>query len=194
MASNIDDVSINSQYPVAGQDNDSQGFRDNFGVIKNNFVAAKAEIELLQDNTAKKNEANNFLGNNILNANLVNISEELNAGGTVTSSQNVDFANGPLQTFTMGGDVTLTTTNWPESGKVGKLRLMIVNDGTSRTLTLGTEAGSTLKFHNDWPTVDGNQNFVNTLTIDSDENPKVIDMWTYNAGSSIFVQYVGQFA
>ena len=58
MASNIDDVSINSAYPVAGQANDSQGFRDNFGTIKSNFVASKAEIEALQDNTAKKNEAN----------------------------------------------------------------------------------------------------------------------------------------
>jgi hypothetical protein len=72
MASNIDDISINQAFPVAGQDNDSQGFRDNFSVIKQNFVDAKAEIEALQDNTAKKNAANNFLGNNITNANLVN--------------------------------------------------------------------------------------------------------------------------
>ena len=30
MASNINDTGVNSNYPVAGQDNDSQGFRDNF--------------------------------------------------------------------------------------------------------------------------------------------------------------------
>jgi hypothetical protein len=187
MASNIDDISINQAFPVAGQDNDSQGFRDNFSVIKQNFVDAKAEIEALQDNTAKKNAANNFLGNNITNANLVNISEELNAVGTLQSSQDVDFSNGPVQTFTLGADVTLTTTGWPESGKVGKLRLILINDGTSHTLTLGTEAGSTLKFHNDWPTQD------NTIEIDNDQNPKVIDLWTYNAGSSIFVKYDGQY-
>ena len=132
MASNIDDVSINSAYPVAGQDNDSQGFRDNFGTIKSNFVASKAEIEALQDNTAKKNEANNFLGNNISNANLVDVSEELNAGGTVQASQNIDFQFGPVQTFIISGDVTLTTTGWPESGKVGKIRVILVNDGTTR--------------------------------------------------------------
>ena len=55
MASNIDSASINALYPVAGQDNDSQGFRDNFSTIKSNFTAAKAEIETLQTNTAKKN-------------------------------------------------------------------------------------------------------------------------------------------
>ena len=190
MASNIDDVSINSAYPVAGQDNDSQGFRDNFGTIKSNFVASKAEIEALQDNTAKKNEANNFLGNNISNANLVDVSEELNAGGTVQASQNIVFQFGPVQTFIISGDVTLTTTGWPESGKVGKIRVILVNDGTTRTLTIGTEAGSTLKYHNDWPYTSPK----NEISVTNDSNPIVIDFWTYNAGSTIFVKYDGTYA
>ena len=67
MASNINDTGVNKDYPVAGQDNDSQGFRDNFNIIKDNFVAAKSEIETLQTNTAKLNVANDFLTNNISN-------------------------------------------------------------------------------------------------------------------------------
>jgi len=199
MASNIDEVSINSEYPIAGQDNDSQGFRDNFGIIKNNFVAAKNEIEDLQDNTAKKNEANNFLGNNITNANLVNVSEELNAGGTLSSSQDVNFTLGPVQTFTVGGDITLTTTDWPESGKVGKIRLILINDGEDRIVTIGTEAGSSLKFNARWPNKSGAGTegdpyvFVNNLTVDSQTDPVVIDFMTYNQGSSIFVDYIGKF-
>jgi hypothetical protein len=199
MASNIDEVSINSEYPIAGQDNDSQGFRDNFGIIKNNFVAAKNEIEDLQDNTAKKNEANNFLGNNITNANLVNVSEELNAGGTLSSSQDVNFTLGPVQTFTVGGDITLTTTDWPESGKVGKIRLILINDGEDRIVTIGTEAGSSLKFNDRWPNKSGAGTegdpyvFVNNLTVDSQTHPVVIDFMTYNQGSSIFVDYIGKF-
>lgn len=199
MASNIDEVSINSEYPIAGQDNDSQGFRDNFGIIKNNFVAAKSEIEDLQDNTAKKNSANNFLGNNITNANLVNVSEELNAGGTLSNSQDVNFTLGPVQTFTVGGDITLTTTDWPESGKVGKIRLILINDGEDRILTIGTEAGSSLKFNARWPNKTGAGTegdpyvFTNNLTIDSASNPVIIDFMTYNQGSSIFVDYIGKF-
>tara|TARA_B110000305_G_C19245417_1_gene542069 strand:+ start:237 stop:812 length:576 start_codon:yes stop_codon:yes gene_type:complete len=190
MASNIDDVSINSAYPVAGQDNDSQGFRDNFGTIKANFVASKAEIETLQDNTAKLNTANNFLTNNISNANLINVSEELNAGGTVQASQNIDFQFGPVQTFIISGDITLTTTAWPASGKVGKIRAIFVNDGTTRTLTIGTEAGSTLKYHNDWPYSSPK----NEISVTNDSNPIVVDFWTYNAGSTIFVKYDGTYA
>jgi hypothetical protein len=36
--STIDDTSIDQTFPVAGQDNNSQGFRDNFSTIKNNFT------------------------------------------------------------------------------------------------------------------------------------------------------------
>ena len=49
MASNINSSGeLNDEYPVAGQDNDSQGFRDNFSKVKANFTASKSEIETLQ--------------------------------------------------------------------------------------------------------------------------------------------------
>ena len=35
MASNINYVNVDETFPVAGQDNDSQGFRDNFSTIRN---------------------------------------------------------------------------------------------------------------------------------------------------------------
>ena len=57
-SSSINETGVNAEYPVAGQDNDSQGFRDNFSILKTNFVAAKTEIEELQDITAKLNVAN----------------------------------------------------------------------------------------------------------------------------------------
>ena len=48
MASNINTTNIDTAYPVAGQDNDSQGFRDNFFNTNENFEFAKTEIEALQ--------------------------------------------------------------------------------------------------------------------------------------------------
>lgn len=48
MASNINPTNIDITYPIAGQDNDTQGFRDNFSNIKNNFVVAKSEISNIQ--------------------------------------------------------------------------------------------------------------------------------------------------
>ena len=48
MASNINPANIDGTYPIAGQDNDSQGFRDNFTNIKNNFTYAQTEVNDLQ--------------------------------------------------------------------------------------------------------------------------------------------------
>ena len=48
MASSINPNNIDTTYPVAGQDNDSQGFRDNFTNIKTNFEYAETEIDDLQ--------------------------------------------------------------------------------------------------------------------------------------------------
>ncbi len=49
MASNINTTIIDTTYPIAGQDNDSQGFRDNFFNTNQNFIEAKSEIEALQN-------------------------------------------------------------------------------------------------------------------------------------------------
>jgi len=52
MASNINPSNIDITYPVAGQDNDTQGFRTNFSNIRNNFATALTEISQLQANSA----------------------------------------------------------------------------------------------------------------------------------------------
>ena len=49
MSSNINPNNINGNFPVAGQDNDSQGFRDNFTNILNNFSFASSEITDVQN-------------------------------------------------------------------------------------------------------------------------------------------------
>jgi hypothetical protein len=52
MASTINSNNIDITYPIAGQDNDTQGFRDNFRNIKNNLNTARQEISELQDDVA----------------------------------------------------------------------------------------------------------------------------------------------
>jgi hypothetical protein len=48
MSSNINPNNIDGTYPIAGQDNNSQGFRDNFTQTKVNFQYAADEINDLQ--------------------------------------------------------------------------------------------------------------------------------------------------
>ena len=49
MTSQINPNNIDGAYPVAGQDNNSQGFRDNFTSTKVNFQYAADEITELQN-------------------------------------------------------------------------------------------------------------------------------------------------
>ena len=52
--SSINPNNIDGTYPIAGQDNDSQGFRDNFTNIKNNFTFAYDELTDLQSKAVLK--------------------------------------------------------------------------------------------------------------------------------------------
>ena len=54
MASNIEPGNVDGAYPVAGQDNDSQGFRDNFTNLKTALDTAKTEITDLESKAVLK--------------------------------------------------------------------------------------------------------------------------------------------
>ena len=60
MASNIISSTIDNTFPIAGVDNDTQGFRDNFTVIKTGLSTANSEISTLQSTTAKLNVERNI--------------------------------------------------------------------------------------------------------------------------------------
>ena len=112
MASTIDDTSIDATFPVAGQDNNSQGFRDNFNTVKSNFVAAKSEITTLQTNSAKLNANNNFSGNEISGALFKTNFTKTHDMGSVTTDQNISVANGNFQTIIVGSNVTLNAIDF----------------------------------------------------------------------------------
>lgn len=104
---NINSAGIRGDYPVAGQDNDTQGFRDNFSLIKENTTYATSALTALNDETAKTVANNDFNGFELQNATVLNVVEHGNEGtfnGTVNVS--LDFAeNGYKQFYTADGTV-----------------------------------------------------------------------------------------
>ena len=188
MASNINETSVNELYPVAGVDNDSQGFRDNFSSIKSNFIAAKTEIESLQDNTAKTNEDNNFNGNEISGAVLVYNTEKYYPGSTVTNNQNISLVNGPVQSFGAGANVTFTLSEWPESG-YAKIRLMFINVGSAdKTVSFSVQGGGSIKRDPNWPTEN------NSIIVSDEDNFVVVDFFTVDGGTNVLAEYKGLFS
>ena len=177
---------IDAAYPVAGVDNDSQGFRDNFTSIKNSLSAAAADLESLDTTAAKKNADNDFNGNKIQEADFIATTETLYETGNIQTSQNISFSNGHYQKVEVGGNITLTLADWPAAGKLAKLRLEIVTDGTgSYEITWAASGGGSFKSHADFP---------GTFDVTSDANPIVVDFWTSDAGLTVFRQSYGSFS
>jgi len=142
MTSAINPNNIDGAYPVAGQDNNSQGFRDNFTNTKTNFEFAATEITDLQNKVVLKAALtgtvldNNMTGSVLSNAQLQNMSETKVILGTVSGSQTINYAAGPYYTLTTAGSVSLAFTNFPTAGTVGRCRLQITVSSTAHTLTL----------------------------------------------------------
>ena len=161
MTSSINFGAINTAYPVAGVDNNSQGFRDNFTAISAGLATAKSEITALQTNAVlKANLTTNAVVNNDLNGST--ISNGLYnkfygvyfSGGTVSSSANIDLVNGPVQKFVLSGDTTLTFTGWPTAGKMGLIRVLIGSDQNGvRTPGFATSGGGSIKYDVAYPTL-----------------------------------------
>ena len=106
MTSAITTTNIDGAFPIAGQDNNSQGFRDNFTNIKTGLNTAKSEITDLQTNTAKLNVDNNFNGNKIENAEINQVYGSVRNNGTISTTTSIDLENGPLQIYTLAVNVT----------------------------------------------------------------------------------------
>ena len=136
MASNIKPGNIDNTFPTAGQDNSSQGFRDNFNAIKNNFTEAKTEIDSLQTNKANLNQSSNFADNEVTRAQFKDTSETVYAHGTSGGNIVLNHTNGHYQTITTNASVTLSFTNFPASGQVGRIVLDISCANVAHTLTI----------------------------------------------------------
>jgi hypothetical protein len=141
MTSAINPNNIDGAYPVAGQDNNSQGFRDNFTNTKTNFQYAADEITDLQDKVVLKAALtgttlnNDMQGSVLSNAQLQNMSQTVLPLGTVSGSVTINYALAPVQTLTTNGAVTLAFTNWPAPGVSGTVQVSVTVASTAHTLT-----------------------------------------------------------
>lgn len=197
MTSNINFAGINENFPIAGQDNDTQVFRDNYNLIKENFRNAYNEITALQANTAKLNEENDFAGSIITGAVFADNRDRIHSYSTIAESQpqavyEVDYGQGPYQIFTVNKDINLQFTNFPISTGVGKVTLELYGDNTERTITLIAEGGTSFKRSSLTTSTGGTINFPNPLKVTSSINPVIIEIWRYNS-NTIYLNYLGTF-
>ena len=143
--SSINPNNIDGQYPIAGQDNDSQGFRDNFTNIKNNLTFAKTEIDDLQSRVLVTGQLpggqaiatqNNLNNSPLIGAQLKKTTLTVNDLGTLSGTVDVSWSDSSYQLLQTSGSVNLTFSGWPTSGFYGSLVLEIDVTNTAHTVTL----------------------------------------------------------
>lgn len=191
MASSITTTGFDENFPVAGQDNDSQGFRDNFSIIKSNFNYAKTEIDALQAGVARVDQANDFDGNTISNAVLADNALLANtslATGT-TSAVGISFSEGYVHVIRCDNDNTITFSNWP-TDEYGAVKLFITTDG-AQTITFSAGAGT---WKDDGYAYDSSTTNTRVISGLNASDPLIFEVFTYNAGSTLFIRYVGAFS
>ena len=188
--SNINYVSINENFPVAGQDNDTQVFRDNFDTIKTSLRYAKEELEVFQDSAtgaARLNQSNDFNQNIISNAVLQGNRDALFDGENYNQATlDVTYTNGSYQIYKFAANVEINFLEFPENetpAGVGKVTLELYSDGSSKTITFKSIGGLVYK---------KNSTFPGTLTLTSATNPVIVEVWRYKS-ATIFLNYVGVF-
>jgi hypothetical protein len=148
MSSNINPNNIDGAYPVAGQDNNSQGFRDNFTNTKTNFQYAADEITDLQNKAVLKSALtgttlNNDMNGSILsNATVQDIAQTRVALGTLSGSVTVNYASGSYQTVTTSGSISLAFSNFPPAGSAGTVIVRVTVSSTAHTVTLPSAVGN----------------------------------------------------
>ena len=193
MTSNINFAAINENFPVAGQDNDTQTFRDNFDTIKTNFSAAKTEITDLQDNAARTDEDNDFLYNVVGSLTLQDayLRKKDYGAAIVVGTQDISFKQAMYHVVKVGANTSLSFSEFPTGavdvtglGQIGKATLELYGDGTTRTITFTTTGSTVIK---------KSPGFPGSVTVTSATNPVIIEVWQHST-DVIWMNYLGLFS
>ena len=184
MTSQINPNDIDGAYPVAGQDNDSQGFRDNFTNTATNFQYAADEITDLQNNAVLKAALtgttldNNMNGSLLYNFEALQVAGTVNPLGTDSGVVTLDWDLGSYQTLTTSGSVTLGFTNFPASGVAASIVLQINVASTAHTLTLPVAVSIG---------TDNLQGYASNVITFSVAGTYIFEFTTVNGGSTVSV-------
>ena len=143
--STINTNGINVNYPQAGVNNNSQGFRDNFAAIKTNLDTAAAEISDVQSKALLKSAlANTVINNDMGNTLISNASTRsfrattFNLGNALSGTVSIDVSQGDVQYGTVAGNVTLQFGSWAPTGTQSNLQLQLAVSNASAVISFPT--------------------------------------------------------
>ena len=194
MSSNINPNNIDGTYPIAGQDNNSQGFRDNFTQTKVNFQYAADEITALQDNAILKaplttggTVTNDMDGTLLYNTTIQDFAATRVDLGTVAGTCTVNYASGHYQTVTISSGITLAFTNFPSatasiSSRQGWVIVAVTaTAGNTMTLPAAVGAGDSAA------SIQGIQGILGQVITFKESGTYEFEFHTFDGGTSVYI-------
>lgn len=143
-AINTNGIDVN--YPIPGQNNNSQGFRTNFASIKTNLDTAAGEISDLQNKVIVKAALNNTTINNdmantlISNASIRSFRETTyNLGNALSGTVLIDSSLGDIQYGTIAGDVSFEFGSWAPTNTKQTIQLNLAISNSLAVINFPTE-------------------------------------------------------
>ena len=189
MTSSINPNNIDTTYPIAGQDNDSQGFRDNFTNIKTNFEYAETEIDDLQAKGIFKSAlTGTVLDNDMAGAVIKNTKTQAYratriALGAVTGSAAIDYSAGNWYSVTTSGSITLAFSNIPAAGNQAFITVTVTVANIAHTMTLPSAVGNSASAKS----IVGIQGIVSNVITFKEAGTYEFQFHTDDGGSAIFL-------
>jgi hypothetical protein len=196
MTSQIVSSTLDEDFPVAGQDNDSQGFRDNFSVIKTGLETAASEISVLQETTAQgvdydaELNKNDFLGGIISNVQLSN-AYKINYVSSVAGINIVDGDYFKISKITDNNPISIT---WPDNENENYIKVRIEvskfdpDDELPTVIAFESSTGSVkANFVNITDPAPGDP--IQGETIEENQIA-IFDCWIAGADTTMFVQHI----
>lgn len=193
--STINTNGINTNYPVPGQNQSSQGFRNNFTAIVTNLNVAATEITDLQNNVVLKAAlANTTLNNDMANTLISNASTRsfrattYNLGNALSGTVAVNASLADVQYGTVSGNVTLQFGNWSPTGTQQSIQLQLAVSNANAVISFPSSVIST----NDNYGVTSLENYANVASIATVTVPYGVSQLNYtittrDCGNSLYI-------
>ena len=175
---------IDQTFPVAGEDNPSKGFRDNFESIILNFQRLNQELAILQNGTARTDTDSDFFNNTISNVNFLNSTQTAINLGNIDSDTAIDVSAAAFQLATVNDTANFTLVNWPTSYRYRAIQVALRSDGLSRLVKFQATGTQTIRFDEPWPL---------EIFIDSPDVYTIVEFFSFDGGTEIFASYKGAF-
>lgn len=150
MTSAINTNGINSNYPIPGENNSSQGFRDNFSSIKTNLNSAATEISDLQAKAVVKaaltgTTVNNDMANTVISNTVTRgfRASSYNLGASVSGTVIINVNQADVYYGTISGNTTIQFGGWAPAGTQSNVELNLNFSNTSAVVTLPSQVDTT---------------------------------------------------